>query len=84
MVNEHSCGFCGRVFRQDEGQPTCAACPLSGGCRLVRCPHCGYENPVAPAWVDRVRAWFGTRQARQAGYDEVGNHTDDREGATCR
>lgn len=51
------CGFCRQEFREDTAQPTCQACPLSGACRFVRCPHCGYENPAAPAWLERVRRW---------------------------
>lgn len=71
------CGFCGRTFEPDEGQPTCASCPLKGGCQLVRCPHCGYENPVTPAWLTRVRSWFSTPAARRAGYDENGDRIED-------
>jgi hypothetical protein len=74
MVSGHTCGFCGQTFAQDEGQPTCQSCPLRGGCQMVRCPHCGYENPVTPPWVARVRAWFGTAAARRAGYDADGVH----------
>lgn len=55
------CGFCQREFREDAAQPTCQACPLSRACRFVRCPHCGYENPAPPAWLDRVRRWAGGR-----------------------
>lgn len=54
-----TCAFCQRTFTEDLGQPTCQGCPLAGACRFVRCPHCGYENPVAPAWVDRVKRWIG-------------------------
>lgn len=49
-----TCGMCGRRFREDRGQPACRACPLAGGCRHVRCPHCGHENPVSPGWVERL------------------------------
>jgi len=49
------CGFCAREFEEDRGQPACRACPLAGHpCHLVRCPHCGYENPVPPAWLTRL------------------------------
>lgn len=58
MVNELRCAFCARTFREEDAQPACAACPLRGGCQLARCPHCGYENAVAPAWLHRVRDWF--------------------------
>lgn len=47
------CGFCAQEFREDLGQPVCRACPLAGMCRHVRCPTCGYENPVPPAWLAR-------------------------------
>lgn len=55
-----TCGFCGDEFREDRGQPACRACPLSSGCRFVRCPRCGYENPVRPDWLERL---LGRRRA---------------------
>lgn len=56
------CGLCGRRFREDRAQPVCAGCPLARACRYVRCPHCGYENPVEPAWIERGRAREGRRE----------------------
>jgi hypothetical protein len=53
-----TCGYCGKSFAEDQGQPACASCPLRSGCRFLRCPHCGYENPTAPPWLARVRGWF--------------------------
>lgn len=50
-----TCGFCRTEFEEDRGQSTCLACPLSGGCRAVRCPDCGYENPAVPRWVEALR-----------------------------
>jgi hypothetical protein len=59
MVNSQTCGFCARTFAPDEGQPACTSCPLrGGGCQLVRCPNCGYENPVTPPWLTQLRSWF--------------------------
>lgn len=52
-VRELECGLCGRRFREDRGQPACIGCPLARACRYVRCPHCGFENPVEPAWIER-------------------------------
>jgi hypothetical protein len=49
------CGYCGQDFEEDRGQPACQSCPLSGGCRAVRCPDCGYENPLTPGWVEALR-----------------------------
>ena len=45
------CGFCAETFSEDLGQPVCRACPLSGMCHQIRCPKCGYENPLPPAWL---------------------------------
>jgi hypothetical protein len=56
------CGFCGREFAEDRAQPACQACPIAVTCKAVRCPHCGYENPVVPAWLERLR---GRRQRRR-------------------
>ena len=53
-----TCGFCGADFVEDRSQATCQACPLSKACGLMRCPHCGYENPKQPAWLDTIREWI--------------------------
>lgn len=52
------CGFCGREFEEDRAQPACGACPLARGCRWVRCPYCGYENPETPRWLERLAGWL--------------------------
>jgi hypothetical protein len=51
------CGFCAREFPEDRGQPACRGCPLSSGCHFVRCPDCGYENPLPPDWLRRLTRW---------------------------
>lgn len=48
------CGFCARAFAEDRGQSACGVCPLTGGCRWIRCPYCGFENPETPRWIDRL------------------------------
>jgi rubredoxin len=53
------CGYCGEVFAEDRGQAACRACPLTRACRYLRCPSCGYENPVAPAWLSGLWRWVG-------------------------
>jgi hypothetical protein len=53
------CGFCGEEFLEDRSQPACRACPLTGLCRTVRCPHCGYENPLTPGWIERLGRLVG-------------------------
>jgi hypothetical protein len=76
-VTGQECGYCRRTFAPDEGQPTCVSCPVRGGCQFVRCPHCGYENPVTPPWLAKVRAWFGSGDARRAGYEPDGTYVGD-------
>lgn len=58
-----TCGYCRETFAEDRGQPACGACPLKSGCSLVRCPHCGFENPSTPDWILRLRSWFRTEEA---------------------
>jgi len=62
------CGFCAREFAEDRGQSACGVCPLTGGCRWIRCPYCGFENPETPRWVDRL--------ARLLTSPEPGGHHD--------
>lgn len=57
------CGMCGQSFVEDRGQPTCQGCPLASGCHFVRCPHCGFENPVAPQWLERLKDWLRREDA---------------------
>jgi hypothetical protein len=49
------CGYCGRSFLENRGQPACRSCPLGNACRYVRCPACGYENPVEPTWLSGLK-----------------------------
>jgi hypothetical protein len=58
------CGYCGGTFAEDRGQSACQTCPLGDGCRFVRCPSCGYENPLPPRWLERLRGLFGDRESR--------------------
>lgn len=52
------CGLCSLEFPEDVGQPVCRACPLAGVCHNVRCPSCGYENALPPAWLARLAGRF--------------------------
>ena len=42
------CSFCGMEFKEEEAQKGCAGCSLTKGCRMIRCPRCGYEMPPEP------------------------------------
>lgn len=54
-----NCGYCGKPFEEDRGQPACRQCPVGSGCGLVRCPHCGYENPGTPGWIAFLKRKLG-------------------------
>lgn len=58
-----TCGYCGRRFTEDRGQPACRGCPLGDACHTIRCPHCGYENPLEPAWLGRLARWLGRHES---------------------
>jgi hypothetical protein len=55
MVEEFTCAFCGGQYNEEESRRTCTHCSLlgGGGCRKLRCPHCGYESPQ-PARLPRL------------------------------
>ena len=55
------CGFCGHDFEESEGITGCKNCPLSSGCRMVKCPRCNYENPPEPRFVGRLKRLFGRK-----------------------
>lgn len=45
------CALCGFVFEEDQAQEACKNCPLMKGCKLVKCPNCGFETPPEPKWA---------------------------------
>ena len=54
-----ACPLCGAYYREEDGRSCRVRCPLERGCRLLRCPECGYEVP-APSRLTRALArWFG-------------------------
>jgi predicted amidophosphoribosyltransferase len=58
-----TCGSCRRSFAEDRAQPACRSCPLKSGCTFVRCPYCGYDNPVEPPWLTKLRTWWRLHEA---------------------
>ena len=54
-----NCGYCRKAFDEDRSQSACRQCPVGSGCGLVRCPHCGYENPGTPRWIAFLRKKLG-------------------------
>ena len=45
------CTLCGFEFEEDKAQPACTSCALMKGCKLIRCPNCGFETPPEPKWL---------------------------------
>ena len=39
------CALCGYLLRPAECGVVCERCPIARGCRLIRCPACGYQWP---------------------------------------
>lgn len=56
------CGFCGYEFEENEGNVGCKNCPMSGGCKMVKCPRCNYENPPEPALVKTLKKVFSKKK----------------------
>lgn len=52
-----NCPLCGAWWDRTEPVWACRQCPLASGCRLARCPQCGYE------WAPESRLvnWFKER-----------------------
>jgi len=49
------CSLCGYEFEEKEALSACGGCPLNRNCQLIKCPHCGYEEPAEPRWLKRFR-----------------------------
>jgi ferrous iron transport protein A len=59
------CSFCNSEFTEEESVKSCGHCALFSGCRLVKCPSCGYEMPQTPEIVKRFRKWRTRLSARK-------------------
>lgn len=51
----YECPLCGTDF---EGAQCHSTCPMSRGCTMVRCPHCGYEFVESGRFTDMLRRWI--------------------------
>ncbi len=52
------CPFCS--FEIDDQSPVlaCKRCSSFAGCKMVKCPRCGYEVPPEPKWAKTLRKLF--------------------------
>jgi hypothetical protein len=57
-----TCSFCGRAFAEERAEKECRGCSLVGGCRNVKCPHCGYEMPREPGVLKKLRTFWEKRR----------------------
>jgi len=52
---KYKCSMCGKDFDEEEAGVGCKNCPLhSKGCKLIRCPACGFEWPQEPGWLKKL------------------------------
>lgn len=49
------CAFCGKQFDEQSAQSACRSCSVFHGCKMVKCPHCGYETPAEPGLIKWIR-----------------------------
>lgn len=49
------CSLCGFEFNEKDEEPVCSKCHLVKGCRLIRCPNCGFEMAPEPEWIKKLR-----------------------------
>jgi len=62
-----SCPLCSANF--DMVSNCHDGCPMSNGCSLVRCPHCGFEfpDPGRSRLASLLTRWFGPKQGSDKG-----------------
>ncbi len=58
------CGFCGHELTEEGIEKACKGCSAFGGCRLVKCPNCGYEQPQQPKWLKALVQLMAKKQAK--------------------
>jgi len=49
------CAGCGRHYNETEADAGCQGCGSHGGCHLIKCPYCNYEQAAMPKWVARLK-----------------------------
>jgi len=54
-----TCPLCGSEYDEHVGLACHAGCPMSRGCRLLKCPHCGYEMPAPTGLTRWLGRWLG-------------------------
>jgi len=57
-----TCTHCGNDFTEEQSNEACSSCGSFGGCNLVMCPKCGYEQPRVPKWIESLSKVFSNRK----------------------
>jgi len=42
------------MFDEKKADALCVGCPMAKGCKLVKCPNCGYETPPEDKWLKSI------------------------------
>lgn len=58
-----TCSSCGESFTEKEAAVACDNCVTRGGCGMLRCPRCGFEQTRTPAFLGRLLNLFRRRKA---------------------
>ena len=49
------CTLCGCEFNEESADRACKGCSAMKGCKLIRCPNCGFETPAEPKWLKKFK-----------------------------
>ncbi len=49
------CSLCGFEFNERQSEGRCKSCPMMRGCKLIKCPNCGFETPPEPKWIKYLK-----------------------------
>ncbi len=64
--------MCHKEYDAGRASHACKRCALMGGCKMTRCPHCGYEQPQDAGLVKLLRRWRRSiRRLRKEEYESV-------------
>lgn len=47
------CSLCGLQFTEEEAHSSCSKCSFFKGCKLIKCPNCGFELALEPKRKNR-------------------------------
>jgi hypothetical protein len=61
------CGYCDKYF-SEPGVAGCGSCSHSNGCKKVKCPYCGYDNPPISEslqWLEKIKRLFSKEKVQK-------------------